>query len=76
MKLNIWVAADEVTFKIEADVITVEEVDVAAEEYFMVDVEKDLVTSQWRHTWRHYKSNYVTRDKINQDTVLTHPDLT
>ena len=41
MKLIIWAEAEEVASKAEAEVITVEEVDLAAEEYFMVDVDKE-----------------------------------
>ena len=41
MKLVLWVATEEATFKAEAEVITAEEADVAAEEYFMVDVDKE-----------------------------------
>ena len=40
MKLILWAAAEEVAFKAEAEVVTAEEADVAAEEYFMVDVDK------------------------------------
>ena len=39
MKLILWTAAEEVASKSEAEVITVEEADVTAEEDFMVDVE-------------------------------------
>ena len=41
MKLSIWAAAEEVTFKSEAEFITEEETEVAAEEYFMVDVNEE-----------------------------------
>ena len=41
MKLILWAAAEEVTFKAEAEVITTEEEDVAMEEYFMVDADKE-----------------------------------
>ena len=35
-------AAEEVAFNAEAEVVTAEESDVAAEEYFMVDVDVDV----------------------------------
>ena len=41
MKLILWAAAEEVTFKAEVEVITAEEADVAAEEYFMMDVDEE-----------------------------------
>ena len=41
MKLILWAAEEEVAFKAEVEVITVEEVDVAAEEYFMVNVDEE-----------------------------------
>ena len=41
MKLILWAAEEEVAFKAEVEVITAEEVDVAAEEYFMVEVDKE-----------------------------------
>ena len=41
MKLILWGVAEEVAFKAEAEVITVEEADVAAEEDFMVDVDEE-----------------------------------
>ena len=41
MKLIRWAAAEEVSFKADAQVITAEEADVAAEEDFMVDVEEE-----------------------------------
>ena len=41
MKLILWVAAEEVAFKAEADVITAEELGVAVEEYFIVDMDKE-----------------------------------
>ena len=42
MKLILWAAAEEVAFNAEAEVVTAEEPDVAAEEYFMVDVDVDV----------------------------------
>ena len=39
MKLILWATAEEVAFKSEAEVIMVEEADVAAEENFMVNVD-------------------------------------
>ena len=41
MKLIIWAAEEEVSSKAEAEVVTVEEVYVAAEEDYMVDVDKE-----------------------------------
>ena len=41
MKFILWVAAEEVSFKAEAEVVTAEEADVAAEEYFMVDMDEE-----------------------------------
>ena len=41
MKLVLWVAAEEVASKADAEVITVEEADVAVEEDFMVDVDEE-----------------------------------
>ena len=41
MKLILWAATEEVAFKVEVEVITVKEADVATEEYFMVDVDKE-----------------------------------
>ena len=38
----LWEAAEEVDFKAESEVITLEEADVAAEEYIMVDVDKEV----------------------------------
>ena len=41
MKLIQWAAAEEVDFNAEAEVITAEEAAVAAEEYFIVDVDEE-----------------------------------
>ena len=41
MKLILWETAEEVAFKAEAEVITAEEADVVAEEYFMVDMDEE-----------------------------------
>ena len=41
MKLILWALAKDVYFKAEAEVIMAEEADVAAEEYFMVDVDEE-----------------------------------
>ena len=41
MKLILWATSEEVDFKVESEVITAEEANVAAEEDFMVDVNKE-----------------------------------
>ena len=41
MKLILWAAAEELAFKVKVEVIMAEEADVAEEEYFMVDVDKE-----------------------------------
>ena len=41
MKFILWAASEEVAFKAEVEDITVEEADVAMEEDFMVDVDKE-----------------------------------
>ena len=41
MKLILWAATEEVAFKAGAEVITTEEEDVAMEEYFMADADKE-----------------------------------
>ena len=41
MKLILWAVAEEVAFKAEIEVTKAEEADVAAEEDFMVDVDKE-----------------------------------
>ena len=41
MKLIIWAAEEEVSSKAEAEVVTVEEAYVAAEEDYMVDVDEE-----------------------------------
>ena len=46
MKLIIWGAEDEVAFKVEVEVITAEEADVAVEKDFMADVEKEADISE------------------------------
>ena len=46
MKLILWAAAEEVTFKAEAEVITAEEADMDAKEYFMVDVGEEVNTAE------------------------------
>ena len=40
MKLNIWAEVEKVAFKAEANVITVEEADVAAEEDCILDMDE------------------------------------
>ena len=46
MKFILWAAAEDVDFKLEAEVITAEEADVAAEEDFMVDVDKEVYMAE------------------------------
>ena len=46
MKLILLEAAEEVAFKAEAEVITVEEADVAAKEDIMVDVDEEADTAE------------------------------
>ena len=46
MKLILWAAAEEVAFKAEAEVITMEEADVAVEEDFMVDVDEEAYMAE------------------------------
>ena len=41
MKFILWAAAEEVALKLDVEVITAEEADVATEEDFMVDVDKE-----------------------------------
>ena len=48
----LWEAEEEVAFKAEVEVITVEEADVAAEEYFMVEVDKEsYIVEEAGKTW-------------------------
>ena len=55
--------------------LTFNDLDLGLEMKMGDEGKQDLDTSQWRHKWRHYTLHYVTRDKINQDTVLTRSDL-
>ena len=41
MKLILWAAAEEVAFKVEAEVITAQEAYVAAKENLMMDVDEE-----------------------------------
>ena len=52
----LWEAAEEVTFKAEAEVITLEEADVAAKEDFLVDVDKEAYTAEEAGTTRDINS--------------------
>ena len=52
MKLILWEVTEEVAFKEYAEVITVEEVDVAAEEDFIMDVDKEAdMAEEAGKTW-------------------------
>ena len=51
-KHPLWAAAEELVFKADAEVIKVEEADVAAKEDFMVDVDKeDNMAEEAGKTW-------------------------
>ena len=52
MKLILWAASEEVSFKAEEEIITAEEEYMAAEEYFMVDVDEEAdMTEEAGKTW-------------------------
>ena len=52
MKLILWAAADKVALKSDAEVITVEEADVATEEDLIVDVDEEAdMAEEAGKTW-------------------------